>query len=53
VSVQLDEGRHEFQALTLITRRFPALAAPALRRAAGERGDRDVVVGAVSEGRQG
>jgi hypothetical protein len=35
VSVRLDGGRHEFRALTLIARRFPALAAPALSRAAG------------------
>jgi hypothetical protein len=34
VSVTLDAGRHEFRALTLVTRRFPMLAAPALTRAA-------------------
>jgi len=34
VSVTLDGGVHEFAALTAVARRFPALAAPALRRAA-------------------
>ena len=33
VSVTLEDGLYEFQALTLVARRFPALAAPALRRA--------------------
>jgi hypothetical protein len=53
VSLELDGGRHDFPALTLIARRFPALAAPALRRAAGERGQSDIVGRAVSEGRRG
>jgi hypothetical protein len=34
ISVTLDDGIHEFEALTLVARRFPELAAPALRRAA-------------------
>lgn len=34
ISVTLDGGRYEFQALPLVARRFPALAAPALQRAA-------------------
>jgi hypothetical protein len=34
VSVTLEAGRHEFEALTLVARRFPALAAPALLHAA-------------------
>ncbi len=34
VSVTFQAGVHEFQALTLVARRFPALAAPALLRAA-------------------
>ena len=34
ISVTLDGGRYEFQALLLVARRFPALAAPALQRAA-------------------
>jgi hypothetical protein len=35
VSVRLDGGVHEFQALTRVARRFPAAAAVALKRAAG------------------
>lgn len=34
VSVLLEEGRYEFLALTVVARRFPALAASALQRAA-------------------
>jgi hypothetical protein len=34
ISVTLDDGMHEFRALTLVARRFPELAAPALARAA-------------------
>jgi hypothetical protein len=37
ISVTLDEGIHEFRALTLVARRFPELAAPALERAARSR----------------
>jgi hypothetical protein len=37
ISVTLDEGIHEFRALTLVARRFPELAAPALARAARAR----------------
>jgi hypothetical protein len=37
ISVSLDEGIHEFEALTLVARRFPELAAPALARAARAR----------------
>jgi hypothetical protein len=36
ISITLDGGIHEFEALTLVARRFPELAAPALRRAAAE-----------------
>jgi hypothetical protein len=35
VSVMLEGGMHEFQALTPLARRFPELAVPALARAAG------------------
>lgn len=34
ISITLDGGIHEFEALTLVARRFPELAAPALQRAA-------------------
>jgi hypothetical protein len=34
VSVTLEGGRHEFEALATVARRFPGLAAPALARAA-------------------
>jgi hypothetical protein len=37
ISVSLDEGIHEFEALTLVARRFPELAASALARAADAR----------------
>ena len=37
ISVTLDEGIHEFRALTLVARRFPELAAPALARASRAR----------------
>jgi hypothetical protein len=37
ISVSLHDGIHEFQALTLLARRFPELAAPALVRAADSR----------------
>jgi hypothetical protein len=33
VSVTLEDGVYEFRALTVVARRFPALAAPALRHA--------------------
>jgi hypothetical protein len=36
VSVTLEGGVHEFEALAIVARRFPALAVPALRRAAAE-----------------
>jgi len=35
ISITLDGGVHEFEALTLVARRFPELAAPALQHAAG------------------
>jgi hypothetical protein len=35
VSVAVEGGAHEFKALLLVARRFPELAAPALRQAAG------------------
>lgn len=37
ISVSLDKGIHQFEALTLVARRFPELAARALTRAADNR----------------